>query len=122
MTLRPCLGPPGGGDCPDRALARDDSRCPRCRPTTAERGYGGAHKRARAAGIEAAYGQLCSRFDEDPQCSGVMERGQELDLDHTDDRRGYRGFAHSECNRRAGGLSRGTVTLSGRDGSASEAR
>jgi hypothetical protein len=31
-----------------------------------------------------------------------MEKGQELHLDHTSDRTGYRGFAHAECNTRDG--------------------
>jgi hypothetical protein len=31
-----------------------------------------------------------------------MLPGQPLDLDHTDDRAGYRGFAHAKCNREAG--------------------
>jgi hypothetical protein len=33
-----------------------------------------------------------------------MLAGQALDLDHTDDRRGYKGFSHAECNRRAAGF------------------
>jgi hypothetical protein len=32
-----------------------------------------------------------------------MYRTQQLDLDHDDDRQGYRGLAHARCNRQAGG-------------------
>lgn len=66
---------------------------------TAARGYGWAHQRARQRAIAAmADGQACSR------CGGPMWRSQArlLDLDHTDDRSGYRGLAHRACNRRAG--------------------
>jgi len=39
-----------------------------------------------------------------------MLAGQAIDLDHTDDRTGYRGFSHAECNRRAAGRkSQGTA-------------
>lgn len=58
--------------------------------------YGRAHRRIRRALLAQAYGQLC------PHCEEPMLRGQALDLDHTDDRRGYRGMAHATCNRRAG--------------------
>jgi hypothetical protein len=33
----------------------------------------------------------------------AMYRSQQLDLDHTEDRQGYRGLAHARCNRQAGG-------------------
>lgn len=45
MTLRPCLGPPAGGDCPTSALVTDGSRCPSCRPTTTQRGLGSEYQR-----------------------------------------------------------------------------
>jgi hypothetical protein len=32
-----------------------------------------------------------------------MLAGQSLDLDHTDDRKGYKGFSHSACNRSTAG-------------------
>ena len=38
----------------------------------------------------------CSR------CGEPIQPGEEWDLDHRDDRRGYLGAAHSRCNRRAG--------------------
>lgn len=42
-----------------------------------------------------------------------MLEGQELHLDHTDDRTGYLGFSHAECNTRAGGFkARGNYPMS----------
>ncbi|MEV6847625.1 endonuclease domain-containing protein [Actinoplanes sp. NPDC051411] len=69
------------------------------RLTTTQKGYGWAHQRARQRALAAVEdGTACSR------CGGPMWRAQArlLDLDHTDDRRGYRGLAHRACNRRAG--------------------
>lgn len=66
------------------------------RGKTAARGYGTEHQKLRAKLLPTAYGQPCSR------CGMTMHRGQPLDLDHTDDRDGYQGFAHRSCNRRAG--------------------
>lgn len=60
------------------------------------RGYDQAHKNIRKAGLPAAYGTPCAR------CGETMLEGQDLDLDHTDDRTGYLGFSHRICNRRAG--------------------
>lgn len=64
--------------------------------STTARGYGSDHKRLRAAGLASAYGTACAR------CGQVMVEGQDLDLDHTDARDGYRGFSHRRCNRAAG--------------------
>jgi len=88
---RPCL------DCGQPVVGA--SRCTTCAPpqSTADRGYGAKHQATRAAGLAAAYGQPCTR------CGQTMEPGQPLDLDHTDDRAGYRGYSHRECNQRAGG-------------------
>ncbi len=61
-----------------------------------QRGYGVQHQRTRARLIARAYGQLCGL------CGQVMEPGQDLDLDHTPDRTGYRGMAHASCNRSDG--------------------
>lgn len=63
---------------------------------TTARGYGYQHQRLRAALLAAAIGQPCSR------CGQPMLHGQELHLDHTDDRGGYRGMAHASCNVKAG--------------------
>jgi hypothetical protein len=60
------------------------------------RGYDHRHKLTRRAYLPAAYGQPCAR------CGETMTEGQDLDLDHTDDRTGYLGFSHRACNRAAG--------------------
>lgn len=75
------------------------------RSTTA-RGYGSRHQQTRRALLPKAYGTPCSR------CGETMEQGQELDLDHTDDRRGYIGFSHSTCNRSAAGQKAQTLSKS----------
>jgi hypothetical protein len=64
------------------------------------RGYGAEHQRIRRAlqRLVAAGCAVCTR------CSKTIALGEDWDLDHTDDRRGYRGAAHSSCNRRAGAL------------------
>ena len=64
--------------------------------STTARGYGYAHQRLRAALLPQAYGKPC------PRCGETMERGQDLDLGHTDDRTGYQGMEHASCNRRDG--------------------
>jgi hypothetical protein len=66
---------------------------------TTERGYGWTHQKARQRAVrDLRDGQPC------PRCGQAMWRSQAklLDLDHTDDRAGYRGLAHRACNRRAG--------------------
>lgn len=64
--------------------------------STSDRGYGADHQRIRRALLAEAYGQLCHH------CGWPMLKGQALDLDHTADRSGYRGFAHASCNRSDG--------------------
>lgn len=67
--------------------------------TTAGRGYGWGHQQARAAALRRLRdGDPCTR------CGQPMSRAEArlLDLDHTDDRAGYRGLAHAGCNRSAG--------------------
>lgn len=64
--------------------------------STSARGYGHQHQQLRAQLLPQAWGQRC------PRCGRVMLEGQALDLDHTDDRSGYRGMAHRKCNRAAG--------------------
>lgn len=66
------------------------------KPNSNRRGYDYTHKQLRKALLPLAYGQPCSI------CGETMEKGQELHLDHTSDRTGYRGFAHAECNTRDG--------------------
>ena len=65
--------------------------------STTRRGYGSRHQALRKVLLPHAYGMPCAR------CGNPMEQGQALDLDHTDDRRGYKGFSHAECNRRSAG-------------------
>lgn len=64
----------------------------------ADRGYGYQHRKLRAVLVKDAIGKPCVR------CGMPMLQGQPLDLDHTDDRSGYRGMAHMSCNRRAGAI------------------
>lgn len=59
-------------------------------------GNGWAHQKLRAQLLPHAYGKLC-HF-----CKQPMLPGQPLDLDHTADRRSYRGMTHSSCNRADG--------------------
>jgi 5-methylcytosine-specific restriction endonuclease McrA len=64
VTLRPCLGPPGGASCPTSALVRDGNRCPTCRPTTTQRGLGSDYQRLRAQVVaEEAACWLCDLAD-----------------------------------------------------------
>ena len=79
-------------------------RCPSCQPiatqkrqqrtSSTSRGYGASHRATRAR-LLAAFepGQPCAH------CGRPMMTKQGLDLAHTDDRTGYRGLAHAECNR-----------------------
>lgn len=66
--------------------------------STTERGYGNDHQKTRAAAIARfQQGDACAR------CGGPMYGDpKDLDMDHTEDRRGYRGLAHRHCNRTAG--------------------
>ena len=64
--------------------------------STTARGYGAEHQKLRATLLPRAYGQPC------PRCGRPMLEGQDLDLGHTEDRTGYNGIEHADCNRRAG--------------------
>lgn len=57
-----------------------------------KRGYGYAHQLLRAELLPQAYGKLCHL------CDQVMGEGDDLHLDHTEDRSGYRGMTHAACN------------------------
>jgi len=59
--------------------------------------YGGPHQAIRKALLPYAVGSACAR------CSRAILPGQQVDLDHNDDRVGYRGWSHPRCNRSAGG-------------------
>ncbi|WP_041253567.1 hypothetical protein [Frankia sp. EAN1pec] len=80
----------------------------RSRGTTTERGYGYAHRRERARRLPSAWGTPCTR------CGQALVRGQEIHLDHTEDRTGYLGFAHARCNRLAGASKGGRASHRGR--------
>ena len=83
----------------ERANQAPTTRATRTRAGTTARGYGYGHQKARAAALGALIdGAPCGR------CGGPMWRAQarHLDLDHTEDRAGYRGLAHRKCNRSAG--------------------
>ena len=87
-TLRACI------DC---SRPSEHSRCPLHSrgETTAERGYGWEHQRARAEHI--------NRLDPStpcPRCGEPLGSDPDvLDLGHTDDRLGYAGLEHLACNR-----------------------
>jgi hypothetical protein len=68
----------------------------RSRRSSAHRGYGQSHRavRERLIPIVAGGTTECSR------CGERIEPGQDWDLDHSDDRRGYLGPSHRKCNRR----------------------
>jgi hypothetical protein len=59
--------------------------------------YPGDHQAIRRAWAPHVPGTPCAR------CGVPIAPGQAWDLDHDDDRAGYRGPAHASCNRRAGG-------------------
>ncbi len=56
------------------------------------RGYGTEHQRLRAQLLPLAHGKPCHL------CGVVMREGDDLHLDHTEDRSGYRGMSHAACN------------------------
>ena len=64
--------------------------------------YDTAHRRLREALLAQSVGKTC------PHCGDPIQAGQPVDLDHTDDRLGYRGLAHASCNRRAGAIKTNT--------------
>jgi hypothetical protein len=59
--------------------------------------YDHHHRQLRRQLEPEAHGRPC-HF-----CHQLMLPGQKLDLDHTVDRKSYRGIAHASCNRRDGG-------------------
>jgi hypothetical protein len=96
MTMRVCNVP----GCPELVEAGTrDGRClqhrrerEKARGTRKERGYGAEHQRLRQQLLPTAYGQPCQH------CGERMWPHQELHLDHTEDRTGYRGIVHAHCN------------------------
>lgn len=85
----------------ERADRPPRTRTPRVQLSREARGYGAGHKRARRDALDELRrndGQPCAR------CGRPMWHADaaHLDLDHDDQRTGYRGLAHRSCNRRAG--------------------
>lgn len=72
--------------------------------STTARGYGAAHKaeRKRLEPIVARGGVTCAK------CGQLIEPGEPWDLGHTDDRTGWTGPEHRDCNR-ADGARRGNA-------------
>ena len=71
----------------------------RNRGNSNQRGYGASHQQARAqVAPQVRAGHMpCAR------CGQPIEPGQDWHLDHNDDRSGYIGPSHAQCNTRAGG-------------------
>lgn len=80
--------------------------------TTAERGYGAAHKRLRAwwAPRVRRGTVACAR------CGWLIEPDEPWDLGHDDDDRNYyTGPEHRDCNRRAGAAKATAARLANRE-------
>lgn len=97
--MRVCAEP----GCPELS---DKPRCPahrrqaeQARGTRQQRGYDRRHERHRAAWApKVATGTVqCAR------CGKTINPGQAWHDDHTDDRSGYLGPSHANCNDSAGG-------------------
>lgn len=86
--------------------------------TTAQRGYGFDHQRARQlwGAVVQAGGVDCSR------CGRPIVPGEPWDLDHSEDRSRYNGPAHRRCNRRAGALKKAALARRRRRGRPEEPR
>lgn len=75
---------------------------PRTNGSSASRGYGHAHRaeRAKWAPKVKRGGVPCAR------CGQAIEPDEPWDLDHQDDRQGYLGPSHRDCNRADGARKR----------------
>jgi hypothetical protein len=82
------------GPCRECAREREARRK---RGTTTARGYGAAHRRLRLYWAR----QIEQRTVACARCKQPIDLRDDWDLDHTDDRRGYLGPSHAECNRGA---------------------
>lgn len=95
--------------CSDGCLRRSRyARGSGSRPSTAARGYGRKHQQLRAELLPLAYGTDCHL------CGEIMNEGDRLHLDHTEDRSGYRGIVHDVCNVRDGARRGGQRTRQAR--------
>lgn len=80
--------------------------------STADRGYGAAHRRERArwaALLESDGPVPCAKG-----CGRLIHHGSRWDLGHTDDRTGWTGPECIPCNRGAGGRNGAAVTNAAR--------
>jgi hypothetical protein len=75
---------------------------------TTKGGWGSKHQKLRAVLLPSAYGKPCAR------CGQPMLPGQELHLDHNDDRTGWIGFSHARCNVRAAARKARAIQLYGK--------
>jgi hypothetical protein len=103
MPYRVCIEP----GCPTLIDKAEGKRCKahratfeKRRGTKTERGYGAEHQRERRrlAPIVARGRTRCSR------CGELIRKGSAWVPDHNEDRTGYRGASHAECNNSAAGL------------------
>jgi hypothetical protein len=78
-----------GGRCPDHKRQADKAR-----GTRQERGYDADHDTLRAQLMLTAIGKICAS----PSCTRRMLPGQRLALMHNEDRTGYLGMGHAQCN------------------------
>ena len=99
MLGKPCAQPgcPAlvpSGFCIEHARQRD-----KVRGTRQQRGYDATHdaERARWGRIIELQGWPCAR------CPERIQPGEDFHLDHTDDRTGYLGPSHVQCNLKAAG-------------------
>lgn len=76
-----------GGRCQTHRRTKD-----RARGSSTARGYGVEHRHTREELLPLAYGTRC------PHCDRFMYPHDDLHLDHTEDRAGYVGIVHAECN------------------------
>jgi hypothetical protein len=86
------------GDSFFQYRGRPASRCDECREARPTRRYGPEHQALRTQLLDTEIGTPCAR------CGKPLLPSQPIDLDHTDDGRGYRGLSHARCNRRAAAI------------------
>ena len=99
-----CPRPAVGRYCPEHNKEYDRSR-----GTATARGYGAAHRRARAEwDTRVQRGGICCQ-----RCGGPITPGEPWHLDHDDDRSRYRGPACAPCNLRLAGLARHGISPDG---------
>lgn len=82
--------------CVECGRPSDQARCPtHRRGTTTQRGYGWQHQQTRADAV-----RHLDPTAPCPRCGQPLgDNPDALDLGHTDDRTGYTGLEHLNCNR-----------------------